>query len=420
MQIDTSSEDWSIYSTISKEKKINPKPQYQRTPVWKEGKKQLLIDSILRGYDLPKFYLRLSDDSNFEHEVVDGQQRLHAIWDFCNDKYALGDESEDIPEFGDLSGKKWSELSGPELDRIGESKLTVAVIKNASEEEIRQLFLRLQEGVSLNPAEKRNAISGNMRDFIEDLGDNQRVFPLTTLSEERFGWHDLAALVTCLEMAHGPTDVKAPSLRKMYNDNQDFNVNGSTAKKVKQNLAYMARVLRALQDLTTEMNIKWGFVDLYLLITEMDRSYVIRNRENDFAHFFDAFENERQSVIDDHSVLLSQDKFSWGKDLYDYIEAFNRSAGTRRNVKKRHEVYTRRFIRQTQDVIPKDPQRTFNHAERMVIWRKAGGICQVCDREIKFNEMEADHIQPHSQGGKTTVDNGQALCKSCNARKGVT
>ena len=92
--------------------RINPKPQYQRTPVWNETKKQLLIDSVLRGYDLPKFYLR-SSDPPYDHEVVDGQQRLYAIWDFRDDQYALGDKSKTIPDFGDLSGKKWSELSSP-------------------------------------------------------------------------------------------------------------------------------------------------------------------------------------------------------------------------------------------------------------------------------------------------------------------
>ena len=78
MKIQTST-NWSIHSILMREGRINPRPQYQRAPVWNDAKKQLLIDSILRGYDLPKFYLR-STDPPYEHEVVDGQQRLHAIW----------------------------------------------------------------------------------------------------------------------------------------------------------------------------------------------------------------------------------------------------------------------------------------------------------------------------------------------------
>ncbi len=248
---------WTIETIARRKPKINPRPQYQRTPVWNESKKQLLIDSILRQYDMPKFYLRVSLDSEYEHEVVDGQQRLNAIWNFHDDQYALGEASKDIPDFGDLSGKKFSELPSDLQDRFAIFELNLVEVEDASDLEIRDLFLRLQEGITLNPVEKRNAMPGNMRDFIADLGENQRVFPLTLLSENRFGWHDIAAVVTCLEMAQGPTDVKAPSLSRMYRNNQDFNLNGSIAKKVRQHLKYMEKVLA---NRPPEMDVKWGFV----------------------------------------------------------------------------------------------------------------------------------------------------------------
>ena len=412
MQIEFLPGDWSINSVRDRQERINPKPQYQRTPVWNEAKKQLLIDSILRGYDLPKFYLRLSDPP-YEHEVVDGQQRLRAIWDFCDDKYVLGDESNDIPDLGDLSDQKWSELSSQERDQIGEFKLSVAVIKGASDREIRQLFRRLQEGVSLNPAEKRNAIEGEMRDFIATLGDTHRVFPLTCLRDTRFKWHDLAAIVTCLEMAGGPTDVKAPNLSDMYENNQSFNSNGPIAGKVKRHLNYMMRVLK---DRPPEMKIKWGFVDLYLLISKMSESYVIQGRENDFTDFYVAFEIGRLA-IDDPRDLLSSDKNFWDKDLYDYIQAFKSQGGTRENIEKRHEVYKKRFIRDVQDLMPKAPRRAFTHDERIVIWRQTNESCQMCPEKITLDEMEADHIIPYGEGGPTIIANGQALCQPCHISK---
>ena len=406
---------WTIDAVVRRESRINPQPQYQRTPVWKEAKKQLLIDSILRQYDLPKFYLRQSD-CPYEHEVVDGQQRLRAIWDFYNDKYVLGEKSKDIPDFEDLSGKKFSELLSEARDRIGGFEINVVELEDASDFEIRELFLRLQEGVSLNPVEKRNAMSGNMRDFVADLGDKQRVFSLTSLPEERFGWHDLAAIVTCLEMAKGPTDVKSLSLKKMYQDNQKFNTNGSVARKVRQRMRYLERVLK---NRPPEMDIKWGFVDLYLLIMRIDESYVIRDREDDFADFYIAFEGERRQAMPDYGALRSSGKSPWDKDLYHYIEAFIRSGGTIQNIKKRHRVYRKLFIRDVQDLTSKDPQRAFTLDERIVIWRRDNEICQKCKKRIKFPEMEADHIKPHSRGGKTTITNGQTLCKQCNASKGA-
>lgn len=234
---------WPIAIVARRKEKINPKPQYQRTSVWTLKKKQLLIDSILRGYDIPKFYLRTSSELEYEHEVVDGQQRLRTIWEFVEGDFELSDDSSDLPQ-GDLSGRKYSELPSDIQDQIDLYELNIHIIEDATDLEIRELFLRLQEGVSLNPAEKRNAMPGNMRDFIADLAENHRVFPLTYIKKERFAWDNLAALVTRLEIEGGPVDIKAPDLKKMYENNQDFDANNSIAKKIRKVLNYMARVLK--------------------------------------------------------------------------------------------------------------------------------------------------------------------------------
>ena len=409
--------EWLVYQAIERQKKINPQPQYQRTAVWTQKKKQLLIDSILRKYDLPKFYLCSSEDP-YEHEVVDGQQRLWAIWEFRNDQYPLGNKSNDLPDFGDLSGKRWSDLSSDQKDLIGKFPLCIVQIENASNSEIQDLFLRLQEGVVLNPAEKRNAMSGKIRDFVAGLGETHPVFSLTRINNKRFAWHNLAAIVTCLEKASGPADVKAEDLYEMYDhNNETFDANGNVAKKVKRNLNYMAQVL---ENRPPEMSIKWGFVDLYLLISKMYGSYVIRGRETDFTNFYIAFEKARQEVRSDHSQLLAQNRDCWDKELYNYIEAFNRSGGTKENLRKRHQVYKRRFVRDNPDLIPKDRQRTFTEDQRIIVWRRDNETCQECNNRVEFDEMEADHIIPYSRGGHTTIDNAQTLCRQCNARKGAS
>ena len=79
---------------------------------------------------------------------------------------------------------------------------------------------------------------GKMRDFIADLADKERVFQRTKLPGKRYAWQDLAALVTCLERARGSIDIKAPSLRKLYESETEFDVTGPVAKRVKKNLKY--------------------------------------------------------------------------------------------------------------------------------------------------------------------------------------
>jgi superfamily II DNA or RNA helicase len=65
-----------------------------------------------------------------------------------------------------------------------------------------------------------------------------------------------------------------------------------------------------------------------------------------------------------------------------------------------------------------DPRRTFSRAE---VWRSLqlqGSICNHCRRAIPFDLMHGDHVIPWIKGGPTTMENLQALCGSCNLRKG--
>lgn len=52
------------------------------------------------------------------------------------------------------------------------------------------------------------------------------------------------------------------------------------------------------------------------------------------------------------------------------------------------------------------------------VWERQGRICALCERAIPFDLMHGDHIHPWIKGGPTTLDNCQALCGSCNLRKG--
>ncbi len=405
---------WNIYIVAQREKKINPRPQYQRAPVWNLEKKQRLIDSILRGYDVPKFYLRISPDTTYEHEVVDGQQRLRAIWEFMKDEYELGEVSDDLPTFGDLSGKSFETLSSDAVDKIGMFELSVLIIEEATELEVRDLFLRLQEGVTLNPAEKRNAMPGKLRDFIAELAKHA-VFQHVSMGKSaraRYGQDDWIAHVACLELAGAHTDVKATNLKRMYEDNQQFNVRSPKAKKIERTLNYMTKVLKAE---TPEMNIKWGFVDLYWLISNLIDDYVLTNRHKDLHTFYLNFEKRRRAVEDMEDLIKSKDYLD--RELFDYIQAFQRSGAVKKNIETRHRVYLQWFYSLFPDLVPKDQTRAFTHDERLFIWRHANESCEQCGREIKFNEMHADHVIPHSKGGETTLDNAQCLCVDCSLKK---
>jgi len=61
--------------------------------------------------------------------------------------------------------------------------------------------------------------------------------------------------------------------------------------------------------------------------------------------------------------------------------------------------------------------RAFSPNMKREAYERQQGICKICGKRFEIDEMEADHITPWSQGGKTDASNCQMLCRDCNRRK---
>lgn len=61
--------------------------------------------------------------------------------------------------------------------------------------------------------------------------------------------------------------------------------------------------------------------------------------------------------------------------------------------------------------------RSFTANQKREAYERQDGVCPACGGHFDFDEMEGDHITPWHDGGKTTADNCQMLCKDCNRRK---
>lgn len=62
--------------------------------------------------------------------------------------------------------------------------------------------------------------------------------------------------------------------------------------------------------------------------------------------------------------------------------------------------------------------RAFTTNMKRESYERQEGICAKCNNHFDLEEMEADHITPWVEGGKTNSENCQMLCRDCNRRKG--
>lgn len=63
--------------------------------------------------------------------------------------------------------------------------------------------------------------------------------------------------------------------------------------------------------------------------------------------------------------------------------------------------------------------RAFTESQKREAFEAQKGVCPACKGTFTLAEMDADHVTPWSEGGKTTTDNCQMLCKHCNRSKGA-
>lgn len=62
--------------------------------------------------------------------------------------------------------------------------------------------------------------------------------------------------------------------------------------------------------------------------------------------------------------------------------------------------------------------RLFDENTKREIYEKQQGVCPLCKKHFDIEQMEADHITPWKEGGRTIAENCQMLCRECNRRKG--
>lgn len=212
---------WLLYRMRDR---IQLDPEYQRlSDIWTMDKRQLLIDTILNDFDVPKLYLHKfrkpfeKNGKTFDYAIIDGKQRLESIWSFIDGKIALAD---DFEYFKDdkikAGGMKYMELgqAHPDLKaQFDGFSLSTVCIETNDIEVIEEMFSRLNEAATLTAAEKRNAYGGPLPAAIRQLAKEKFFAASLPFPNKRYRHYDLAAKFLLAEH-----DKKVVDTKKVYLD----------------------------------------------------------------------------------------------------------------------------------------------------------------------------------------------------------
>ena len=401
-------------------------PTYQRELVWTKYKKQLLIDSIIRNFDIPKIYFVQDQEDVTKFRLVDGQQRIDALVSFMNNEFALRSDAKSYND-EDISNKKYDELPVPVLNDFMIRALDIVTLTGYSREEEKDIFHRMQLGEPLNAPERRRGIEGNCSGQIIKLAQH-KVFNhdagIIGYSIKRFANEDICAKLFHQLYNNNITPITPSAIELTYKspENMDIDDDANSIKNIEAifNLVYDAFNGKAIRLK------KYALLRIAYLFNNLRVTYNLRNNLEEVALAYIKLEERR--AINDDRIETDPDK---DNKLTEYSNSAR--ADSVSNQEYIHHHLKELFIKDA-DLVAKDNKRFFTNAQRQVIFRQSYNTatkkhqCQAdtskdwydaaaCIVEIDESSYEADHIDPHSNGGKTKISNGKALCSHCNSRK---
>jgi len=257
-------------------------PDWQRDEVWDEARKQQLIDTVLRGWKLPKFYFRkVADD---EYEVVDGQQRLTAIYEFFAGDLALSDDT--VQAFG---GPHYKDLNTKVSDDFDDFEIEYDEIEDAEEAELKDFFQRLQQGLPLTASERLNSVHSKLRDFCKRTAATEFFATKVNFPDTRYAHFDVVAKAAAIELEGIETSLRFESLRQVFKDHENFSGTSAAARRLKEAIAFLNRAFPEPSGRLKNRTIVQSLITLTARILASGKS---KSKEKAVAIFFDDFMTE--------------------------------------------------------------------------------------------------------------------------------
>lgn len=430
--------------------------EYQRENAWGLPQKQLLIDTIFRDLDIPKFYLwkidlntllsgysdgqaketykklllkRQAEDDEpnpYVFEVVDGQQRIRTILEYMgvthhDDQSYRGMWLNPFPSLVETPmarGKYYDQLNANQRIHFDESPLTIMILEQATIDEIRDMFLRLNNGTPLNAQQKRDALGATVgRDAKELAG--LPFFKKSVHFENNQGAHHLvASQMLLLELKDKIVSCTSQQLDKLYDQYKNASMDRAVVSRTRKYVEILGRIFPTRNP---HLNQNYA-LSLYWLLSRILYTYNIPQAEYPkiLTNFVDLDVARSEAMLRDYTQLPGD------KPFQDLSLAMSRGNNGMEGISTRHNVIGQ-FLFQGVQLIEHpdlDPKRNFTDEEKLILYHRSQGRCQLehdgnlCNREIPYDDAVVDHVIPHASGGKTELHNGRIAFRSCNNIRG--
>jgi len=351
----TGYKDSAEEGVVAYDGKLDIRPKYQREFVYKEKQRNAVIETINNSFPLNVMYWMIREDGCYE--MLDGQQRTISIGQYVSGDFSLND-------------RFFHNLTKEEQDKILDYELMIYFCEGTDKERLDWFTIINISGEKLTPQEIRNAVYTG---------------PWLSDAKLKFSKSNCVAYLLANE---GGSLVSGSPIRQEYLETALSWINGG---KIEDYMAKYQHDQNADELWTYFQNvIEW--------VRKIFTNYRKEMKIVQWGELYNKFKDKKLDVgkLEAEIKKLMQDEDVTKKSgIYPYVLTRNE-----------------KFLN----------LRAFTDKQKREAYERQNGICPFCKGENKkkkweIEEMEADHITPWHEGGKTTAENCQMLCKEHNRTK---
>ena len=419
---------------LRKNNMISVNPEYQRGAVWTRDQKKKLVDSVLRGYPLPLIYLHhikrsVAGMQREDLEIIDGQQRITALWEYREGAYTLYDPRKDASEarFPDYiknapcswGRKEFEELSDHDKGTLLTTKLPVVMLTSDDSNAVRDLFIRLQAGTPLNAQERRDAWPGNITELVlrtagkpeiprysgHDFFNKVMRATATNRGKHRQLCAQMAMLLFAKRDSGRFVDVNSKGIDEFYYSNIGYDLESANPVRFRQILDKLVEVFAGASSVRLRGH---EAIHLMLLIDSILDGYVggwEANLQRAFEQFILDLDKARKSY-----------KSGTPSEYWNRYGLHTRANSDRADTIAIRQAFFLERIAPILDLKPKDDKRSYDPIEREIVYLRDKKRCQKCLQPVNWPDAEIHHLSPHAQGGATTLENAVLVHSACHPK----
>lgn len=355
----------------------------------------------------------------FEYIALDGNNRTININKYLNDDATIAHGEYVLPTGPvviDGSNDKFSTHPKALRDYIQEN-VTVHICNYiiANRSDLSTLFININDGVKLNHQELRNAIlvpfAHEVRELVSKYIDSFKY--IFKNGNGRRVVDEQIVLLSVYWAFGAENGISKTDKDRAYEDNSTVwnNFRNGGKKCIEETLKLIADYGdKGFKSPSILLN-------LFMLTSELNKSKrKILNREQ-FFKWFMRTENRR---LGSTRILVKKMK----GEHRNYSSCCDTTSAP--ELVARYKELMKDLENIDEGIVADiDNERLFTNTQRYQLWSRQDGVCAICGKECPEEEIQnhdlwaADHVIPHSKGGKTTLDNGQLTCKKCNLKKGA-